>query len=176
MANGTRNPQGSIDWEAIEFRYVTGGNDVSQRRLALEHGVGLTMLSKVATREEWVAKRLAHRERVAERALETVVEEQAADTAAGNRHLGAKWYQLACQAVEDALGATKASDRQQNTVAAGIATEKWRLTTGQTTAKAQQEHSGKVGSFPVPVFSENDPVNHFAPGQGTDAPAPDDAD
>jgi hypothetical protein len=47
---------------------------------------------------------------------------------------------------------------------------------GLITKREQHDHNLNVGSFPVPVFSENDPVNHFAaPGQGTDAPAPDDA-
>ncbi len=174
MANGSRRPQGSIDWQAIEHEYVIGGDDVSYSYLAQHHQVSRQMITRVGSRENWTRKRAAHRERVAEAALEIVVEQQAADITAGNSNLGAKWYRLACEALDDALHAEKPSERQQNTIAAGIATEKWRLCTGQTTAKAQQEHSGQVGSFPVPVFSENDPVNHFAPGQGTDATAPDD--
>jgi hypothetical protein len=176
MANGSRRPRGSIDWQAIEHQYVTNGDDVSYNYLAHSHGISRSAIGEIARREGWGAKRKAHRERVTEKTLEIVAEQQAADITAGNSNLGAKWYKLACEVLDDALHAEKPSDRQQNTVAAGIATEKWRLTTGQTTAKAQQEHSGQVGSFPVPVFSENDPVNHFAaPEQGTDAPAPDDA-
>ena len=53
--------------------------------------------------------------------------------------------------------------------------EKLAAADGVTTKREQHDHNLNVGSFPVPVFSENDPVNHFAPGQGTDAPEPDDA-
>lgn len=138
MAKHTKHPQGSIDWQSIEHEYMIGGNDVSLRYLAEKHDIHKTTVSNVSVRDGWVAKRQAYRERVAEKALEASVEERAETLAERNAHLGERLYTVATTAIEDALNADKATTRQSNMVSAGIAIDKWRLVTGQNTAKTEQ--------------------------------------
>lgn len=142
MATRTKNPRGSIDWQSIEHEYVTGGDDVSLRHLAKKHEIHQTTMCNVSARDGWVAKRTAYREQVAERALEASIEDRAETLAERNAHLGERLYTVATTAIEDALFAEKPSARQSNMVSAGIAIDKWRLVTGQNTAKTEQTIKG----------------------------------
>ena len=143
---GEQRKRSSVDWQAIEHEYVTGGDNVSQRYLANAHQVSLTSVQKACSRGGWVQKREDHRGNVKEIALEASADQLADDISAGNLALGRDWYKLAAQALQRALTAEKPSEQHQLAVAAGIATDKWRLVTGQNTAKTAQEHSGTVSS------------------------------
>lgn len=138
----TRRKLTRVNWEAVEHQYVTSGEPVSHRALSAEHNISTTSIGRESSRRGWVEKRERYWAEVAEKALLASADDQADDMAEDittrNASLGQAWYELAEAALESALAAEKASERQANSISAGIATEKWRLVTGQNTAKAEQ--------------------------------------
>jgi hypothetical protein len=66
-----------IDWELIRDEYITGSDTVTVRSLAHKHGVDQATVSGHSKREQWVALRQAHRQRVASKARESVITAQA---------------------------------------------------------------------------------------------------
>ena len=129
------------DWVAIREQYVQGGKSCAQ--LAEEHGVRANTVETRCSRERWRAARSKFVASVEEVARQKSAEAQAEYLVIKNEALGAKWYQLAEAALDDALAAVKPSERQSQAITAGIATEKWRLVTGQTTAKSEQIIKGE---------------------------------
>ena len=130
------------DWMAIEREYVQSGNEPSTRELAEQYGVPHATVHKRCTRGGWAEKRSRFWREVSLEAEKKGIASQSEDLSHRNACLGQQWYELAQAALEDALSAERPSERQANTVSAGIATEKWRLVTGQTTAKAGSANQG----------------------------------
>lgn len=65
-----------LDWPAIKAEYVTGGDDVTYRSLAREHGLNQATISEHGKAEQWPSARQAHREQVAREASKRVQAEQ----------------------------------------------------------------------------------------------------
>lgn len=135
---GEQRKRSSVDWQAIEHEYVTGGDNVSQRYLAGAHQVSLTSVQKACSRDGWVQKREEYREKRGAIALERTADQQAESLAQRNEDLGEEYYQAAIESVRDARATNEPRDRQAFMVSAGVATDKWRLVTGQNTAKSEQ--------------------------------------
>lgn len=154
---------------------------MSCAELAKEHGLRASTVSTRCSRGCWCAARDEFLASVEKAARQKGAEAQAEDLVSKNLILGTKWYELAETALDDALSAAKPSERQSQAVTAGIATEKWRLVTGQTTAKSEQIIKGEYDdlsdeeaeallaeSVAVVQFSQQ---NRAAAAGGTD-PAP----
>lgn len=54
------------DWRRIELDYVLGGDEVTFRRLAAEHGVPELLIEERSSADGWPAKRAAHRSATAQ--------------------------------------------------------------------------------------------------------------
>lgn len=131
------------DWEKIALEYETGGDEVTLAALARKHGVPAGTVRNRAHQGEWADRREKYRDNLVTHARQKSAEAQAEHLVIKNEVLGSKWYQLAEAALNDALAAVKPSERQSQAITAGIATEKWRLVTGQTTAKSEQIIKGE---------------------------------
>lgn len=64
-----------MDWKKIKKEYIAGG--ISYRKLAEKHGVSFNTLEKVARREGWCDLRRQAEEKVATKAVEAAVNQNA---------------------------------------------------------------------------------------------------
>lgn len=73
-----RNLHAPIDWDTIEFEYVTGDDTVTHDYIRKRYGLTLRQVGHYASEHFWMVRRRAHRARVHREAREKILSDKAA--------------------------------------------------------------------------------------------------
>ena len=146
----------AVNWGEIAAEYITGDNTVTVRSLAERHGVGVRTVAAHCKSEDWVLQRATERQRTCiaatqkgrEALADSIAERNnvLADLASGQAE---RYLRLAAaftaerpgftdQQLVAALGAAGMAALRSLMTSAGIAIDKYRLLSGQTTAATER--------------------------------------
>ena len=141
-------------WEQVKHEWVTGGDEVTFKALAAQHGLAADTVARRAKRDGWRDQRSGYRLDTSRLAQQKTREAVADGLAERNALLGEDFFTLAQASLKAALDAEGGRERQSQTLAAATATDKWRLLTGQTTAKPE--------GYKPPEYTPEELAEHVA--------------
>lgn len=125
-------------WVEAKERYVQG--DESLATVAKELQLSYRTVHNRSSSEGWVAQRKAYREEVSAKARKQSVDKAVEDLVSKNTSLGEQWYKAAEFGLKQFLDPEAThNSRRAHALAAAIATDKWRLLTGQETGDTKAQ-------------------------------------
>lgn len=148
----------AVNWGDVAAEYITGDDMVTAKSLAEKHGVFHGTVSKRLTRDDWAAQRATHRAATAESVVKKsreLISDQIAERNSTLAELSGsqaeRYLRLASaytaerpgfndQQLMAALGASGMAALRSLMTSAGIAIDKFRLLSNQTTAATERRN------------------------------------